>query len=339
MIAVVVVNYRQPQMTVECLESLYIDPGIPFRLYVIDNAPDQGPPSALEQFVSAQPDTTWIRNERNLGFAAACNQALSRILNDSSFHAVAFLNNDAVATPGWLHKMESHLDPEAQVAMVAARMLDYENPDQIDSLGIVLYRSGIASNRSTLSEPLLGPCAGAALYSVPLLHAVQGLSGYVFDPDFFCYAEDTDLAMRARALGFGCAFADDAVVLHRRTASSGGGYNEFVAYHGLRNSLFAMCKNLPGGFFLRNFGWILLMQLAVGLKYLAKGKPLLLWRIYRDFLRGWPRVRSQRREQCARLPHPWHDWADHVSSHFYDRGYIRDVIRTLHHRDIRKSGV
>lgn len=338
MIAVVVINYRRTAVTLACLESLYANAGMPFRLFLVDNASSPASRKSLEAFLARHDEqAVLLCNQDNLGFAAACNQAIGHILATADHDVVALLNNDTLVTPGWLMAMARALDPDRNMHMVASRMLCLAKPHEVDSLGIVFYRSGIASNRKSPDEPLLGPCAGAALYSTKLLRAVQQLSGHVFDPVYFCYAEDTDLALRARALGFDCAQTDDAVVLHHGSLSSGGGFNEFVAYHGLRNSLFALLANLPPGFFLRNAHWILLMQAAVALKYLVKGRPDLLWRIHRDVLRGLPRTWRQRRIQKRRLGHRVLDWRSLVSERFYDPVYLRQSLWGLYRRDVDRA--
>lgn len=333
MIAVVIVDYRRPDLTRECVESLYESSGIPFHLYLIDNAGNEESARPLKALI--RETDTLIRNPDNKGFAGACNQAIRLILDSGNdYRAVALLNNDAIVTHGWLDRMVRTLESDPGIDMVAARMMDRAQPDQVDSLGIVFYKSGIASNRKSLDEPLLGPCGGAALYSTRLLTAVQRAGGEVFDDRFFCYAEDTDLALRARALGFRCAMADDAVVYHWGSLSSGGGFNEFVAYQGLRNSLFTLVKNLPAGFFLRNAGWLLLMQSAVIVKYLVKGKFRLTWRIYRDFFAGLRSMLAKRRRFFQNLDKPPSRDTYPISRHFYDHEYLRKSIRSLHRRDI-----
>ncbi|RKT44464.1 glycosyltransferase family 2 protein [Thiocapsa rosea] len=337
MIGVIVINFRRADLTLECLASLYGNAGAPFHLFLVDNAADAGSRKALGRFAGAHDNVTLIVNDDNRGFTGAVNQALDPLLADPRFDAVALLNNDAVIEDAWLSRMEQRLDPAQGIEMVAARMMDFHAPDRVDSLGIVLYKSGIASNRKDASEPLLGPCGGAALYSTRLLKKVTAVSGYCLDPDFFCYAEDTDLALRARALGYSCAFAEDAVVRHRGSASSGGGYNELVAYYGLRNSLFTMAKNLPAEFFLRHALSIFTMQTAVVLKYLIKAKPRLVWRVYRDFGLGLERVLRQRARMRAQPnAKPW-NWKCIVSRRFYDGAYVKQTLRSLHRRDIRPA--
>jgi GT2 family glycosyltransferase len=86
-------------------------------------------------------------------------------------------------------------------------------------------------------EVLLGPTGGCALLRRRLLEDLRAMHGAWFDEQFFCYAEDTDLVIRARWLGYRAAYAADAIVQHEGSLSSGGPDNDFVLYHGIRNSL------------------------------------------------------------------------------------------------------
>jgi len=335
MIAVVVINYRRPEMTLACLSSLYASRNPEFHLFLIDNGSTSESRKLLRRFSKAHTNITLLCNSENLGFARACNQAFQLVLAQPAFSAVALLNNDSIVEPNWLSAMLAELRPGNGVGMVACRMMSYSEPDKIDSLGIVLYKSGIASNRKRLSDPLLGPCGGAAVYSTTLLHRVQEPTGYIFDPAYFCYAEDTDLALRARIAGFQCAYANDAVVRHHGSASSGGGTNEFVAYYGLRNSLLTMVKGLPGRVLARHCFWITLMQFAIMVKYLAKAKPRLLWRVYRDFTRLAPSALSVRRRLQGSYVNIT-NWDALIAKQFYESGYIISGLLTLHRRDIEE---
>jgi len=334
MIAVVIINYRDTAVTLDCLASLYEHAGHPFHLVLVDNAGDDRSKEQLSAFLANRAQTELLVNTDNRGFAGACNQAITTVIDDPNLEAVALLNNDIVVESNWLRNLLRLLNPSKKLDMVAGRMMRLGEHEQVDSLGIVFYKSGIASNRKQLDQPLLGPCGGAALYSARMLRRLRDVDGYLFDADFFCYAEDTDLALRARALGYSCAFADDAVVRHHGGHSSGGGYNELIAYYGLRNSVFALTKNLPGGFLARNFHWLLIMQLAVALKYLLKGKPRLVWRIYRDVVRGLPRTLRQRRAALQRHPFGQTAWREFCSTDFYNHAYILNATKTLLRRDI-----
>jgi len=89
-------------------------------------------------------------------------------------------------------------------------------------------------------------------------------------------------------LGYRAAYAEDALVFHKGSVSSGGPNSDFVLYHGIRNSLFVLVKDVPARFLLRNLFWMLVLHVAILLRYTIKGKLGVVSRLYRDFLRGIP---------------------------------------------------
>ena len=174
-------------------------------------------------------------------------------------------------------------------------MHQLNNPQTTDSLGVALFASLMPADRKDSSTPYVGPTGGCCLMTRAFLMDLKAIHGYWFDARFFCYCEDVDLVLRARWLGYEPLFVDQVVALHEGQASSGGGYNDFILYHGLRNSLWMAIKCLPRNSLLR-FGLPLLWAhcLAIG-HYTLRGKLPLLFRVYRDGVRGMPatlRLRS-----------------------------------------------
>jgi GT2 family glycosyltransferase len=133
------------------------------------------------------------------------------------------------------------------IGMVACQMVQWQQPDQLDSAGIELDWAGIAWNRghnessthhNTLQK-VFGPCAGAALYTRSLLNQIG-----LFDEDFFAYYEDVDLAWRAQQAGWCCVYQPLARVRHWHSAT--GGQNMPLKTRLLgRNKWWAILKNYP----------------------------------------------------------------------------------------------
>ena len=102
-------------------------------------------------------------------------------------------------------------------------------------------------------------CRARSRGTAELLRAIHQATGEYFDEHFFCYAEDTDLAWRAVLLGYRAAYAEDALVYHKGSISSGGPNSDFVLYHGIRNSLFVLVKDIPARFLLGNLFWMVVL--------------------------------------------------------------------------------
>ncbi len=139
-----------------------------------------------------------IRNPDNRGFCAANNQGFAA--SDSEF--VALLNNDAEAEPDWLEKLASAFDGRPDVGMAASKILVYEDPRRIDKAGHLIYPDGQNRGRGSGEldegqydrvEEILWPDGCAAMYRRAMLDEIGG-----FDEDFFAYADDAELGLRAQ---------------------------------------------------------------------------------------------------------------------------------------------
>jgi GT2 family glycosyltransferase len=223
-ISVVVVNWNRRELLRACLQSLARqDLGRQFELIVVDNGSDDGSSEMVELDFSRVPAfrVRVIRNASNRGFCAANNQGFAA--SDSAF--VALLNNDAEAEPGWLTALVGAFDRRPDIGMAASKILVYEDPRRIDKVGHLIYPDGqnrgrgsgeIDTGQYDRVEDVLWPDGCAAMYRREMLDQI----GY-FDEDFFAYADDAELGLRARIAGWGCLYIPGAVVRHHRGATLG----------------------------------------------------------------------------------------------------------------------
>jgi GT2 family glycosyltransferase len=103
----------------------------------------------------------------------------------------------------------------------------WEDPTRIDKCGHLIYPDGQNRGRGSgqtdhgqfnRTEEVLWPDGCAAMYRREMLEDVGG-----FDEDFFAYADDAELGLRARWAGWRCLYTPDAVVRHHRGATLGLG--------------------------------------------------------------------------------------------------------------------
>ncbi len=328
--AVVLVNYNTADRSLRCVASLQ---GLAarIRLIVVDSGSHPADLAVLRQGLAQDwPAAELIASPLNIGFAAGCNRAITRVLPDAQISHVLLLNNDAVATTQLGPWLTAHLDGHCDADLAGGRVLKLaDGSDEIDSLGIAFYRSLLASNRLDPQDPYFGPTGGCALYARRVLEALQAAHGYMFDEEFFCYAEDTDVAARALLLGFTPAYTDDVLARHEGQASSGGGFNDFVLYHGIRNSLWMLLKCVPLSVILRHLPSLAAIHAGIVLRHGLRGKGRVVFRLYRDALRGTLRMLRKRRRIQAGRRITAAVFARHVSGRFYDRGYVRNALRDL----------
>jgi GT2 family glycosyltransferase len=195
----------------------------PFEVVVVDNgSDDDSPEMVLKDYAeNTRFRTEIIRNSENRGFCAANNQGFAA--SDTEF--VALLNNDAEAEPAWLEKLASAFDGRPDVGMAASKILVHEDPRRIDKAGHLIYPDGQNRGRGSGEldegqydrvEEVLWPDGCAAMYRRAMLDEIGG-----FDEDFFAYADDAELGLRARIAGWKCQYIPGAVVRHHRGATLG----------------------------------------------------------------------------------------------------------------------
>lgn len=266
-VSVIVLGYNGRDYLDACLASL-LDQDMPrseYELLYVDNASSDGSASFVrERF----PDVRVIELERNFGFAEGNNRGVK----ETSGRCVAVVNQDTVCHRRWLSELAGALEARPDALAAHSNVLTpwcpgYENRDREGEPAIVhvaeLNRYGFVTyeQRPYAPEPIETVfLAGAA--TLVRRDAVDRF-GYLFDPDFFAYCEDTDLALRLRNLGATNLLVPNAVVYHDLTPSTS------LSWWTLRKTLLILRNR--GLAFYKNLG---LVELLGFLPWLIAGAPL-----------------------------------------------------------------
>ncbi len=319
-ICVVIPTQRGRGWLPACFAALAAQTYADFEVIVIDNASDDGTYAWLAG--QATPFLLRIiRNEQNVGFAAAVNQGICA----STAPFVALLNDDTEPDPQWLasllHAESKNQNRKLKIGSIASLMLYASQPDVVQSAGIAIDRAAIAWDRlagraatdTECNQPceIFGASGGAALYRREMLAEIG-----LFDERFFAYLEDVDLAWRAQLAGWRCVYAPTARVLHHTSATSGEG-SPFKRYLLGRNKVWMVLKNARW----RDWPLILFYDiLAVGFRVFAQRDTHAL----RGRIAGWlgalPALRARRavgQSVISQMAQPTGLWA--VLRRFYRR--------------------
>lgn len=242
LITAIVVDFNGGSRLDEALASLFAQRAVTVEVILVDNGSTDGAAARAHERYGDQ--LTYIRNSTNLGFAAANNQAFERARGEW----IVLLNNDAVADSNALAALMKAAASSPDIGMLACRVVMYDQPHVFDSAGLLVYPDGVCRARGweekdlgqyDRTEEVLGPHGAAAAYRRTMVEKIG-----LFDPAYFAYLEDLDLALRAQLAGWRCLYVPDAVVRHRKS-STFGNYSRFKAYHVERNRIYAAVKLLP----------------------------------------------------------------------------------------------
>jgi len=298
--SIVIILYNGGAYIGDCLESV-ANQGVPGpEIIVIDNGSTDGGMALVQ---SAYPAVRLVRNVKNTGFAAACNQGAAMAQGEF----LVFLNQDTRVLPGWLAGLLAPLEVDPGVGLATAKLLLMSQPERINLCGLDLHYSGLSFGRGIMqpadSMPhaaQVGAVSGAAFALRKSLW--DELGG--FDPAYYMYYEDTDLSWRAWLAGYACCYAPGSVALHDAPLAP----TTLALSYSARNRLVLLLKTwklptlillAPGLLLAELVDWGLMA--AYGKAGLRAKVSALGW-----VCRQWRSIRARRRAaQAARVKPDW----------------------------------
>ncbi|SLN68177.1 N-acetylglucosaminyl-diphospho-decaprenol L-rhamnosyltransferase [Roseovarius litorisediminis] len=305
-IAIVIVNYKTPELVIGCLKSLEHEIGDSgdVNVFVGDADSQDGSVELISDFITTE-CLDWascFEIGENGGFAFGNNYIVkTRVLPDEDFDFIHFLNPDTYIYPGAVKALADFLNENPNVAIAGSRL---ENPDGS-------YRAYGFRFPSPIREFFRGARINAVARKFPASEIVVGgmdvtqevdwVSGASFmmrrsvldetglmDDGYFLYFEETDLMKRVRKAGHAIWHVTESRVVHIAGQATGmrpgAGKPQRVPSFWLRSR---------NKFFRDHYGWLGLgvanfMFLAGDVVYrthrLLRSKPIenppYLWRDY-----------------------------------------------------------
>lgn len=329
-IGLLLINFNTAVQTIRCLDSILNSSLMPDSILLLDNASEIKDFNLLVQHCKSRfiPGLKLYRSSINIGFAQGSNLLIELALRDESCDKIVLLNNDAIAEKEMLHRLCEALRSPGRIGLAGGRMHRLSHPEQVDTLGISIYASLMPADRKSLDDGYIGPTGGCCILTREMLEDSRSVFGYYFDPRFFCYCEDTDLALRSLLLGYTPAYIDELLALHEGQASSGK-VNNFVAYHGLRNVFWMHIKLMPRALLWKHGILILLAHFLTVGRHSVNGRFGLLINIYKDVFGRMPEFWYERRRIKNYMRENGHVIDSLLTQRFYRKGYARQLWKSM----------
>ena len=224
MVSVFVVSYNTKDILRQCLQALFThSAGIEIEVFVVDNNSED---ASLQMVQAEFPSVHLIANSKNVGFAAANNQAFRL----ATGRYIILLNPDAYLQPLSLDKGIEFMDKNPLCGLCGGKIISIEGKLEPSArrfptaLSKLLTLSGISGKYS--HSPVLNRHEfGGFAHDKPIeADWVPGTFTIVrkemldsigfFDERFFLYYEETDLCLRAKKAGWKVYFIPFAEVMH-----------------------------------------------------------------------------------------------------------------------------
>jgi GT2 family glycosyltransferase len=207
LVSIVVVSFNNEAFIAECLSCAFAQDYEPKEVIVVDQASRDATVAIIRRDF---PHARLIENQHNTGFAAGMNRGIASargelmlLLNSDLFLEATFLSRSVA----WL-RGPSVDDRVGMLASVVHCHRNGERTSDVNSLGqmLVPYHAVVDSDQQDRVEWVAGPAGSVMLLTRPMLEDIRLPSGDYLDEQYFCYGEDTELALRAQVMGWRCIF-------------------------------------------------------------------------------------------------------------------------------------
>lgn len=234
MISVVIVNYHSARQTERAIKSI-LQSGVKREIIVVDNSCTSGEREILDEMRKSY-GFSLICNDKNIGFARACNQAYAR----SKKKYIFLLNPDAFVMPSCLGILRDFLENTPTAGSASPQVywddeMRYFFPHYTlpsPSMDLCVRLSSLSRKFRTiysLSErrknlELWGASSPLKVKNlhggvVMIKRSAVEQSGGLFDERFFLFYEDTDLFFRMRKKGYDLYVVPEAKAVHNYSHS------------------------------------------------------------------------------------------------------------------------
>ena len=210
-IGIVLLNWREDELTQDCLNSLRQQRDVSYEVVLIENE------SKGSSHFEAMEGVRVIHNQDNLGFSKAVNQGL-RLLATSGPDAFLLLNNDVLfETEDVLSTLYAGLTSDPQAGAVAPHVVCMDQPDNLlHTWGLrnwLLAADWTGSGKRV--DEIAEPCEADMLNAACLLIRPQALSQVgLWDEAYFIYYDDMDWTWRAHCEGWKLIYEPGCSVRH-----------------------------------------------------------------------------------------------------------------------------
>jgi GT2 family glycosyltransferase len=245
-IAIIILNWNQRQVTLDCLASLREQHYSNLSIILVDNGSSDGSVAAVH---SMYPEVTVLQNSENLGFAEGNNVGIRYALQSDAQY-IMLMNNDTTVDPEMLDDLVAVIGADTTVGIVGPKMLYFDHPDLIWCAGNKInWRNGKTirlqseqkdkgADGDSREVDFITACA------IILRRQVIEQIG-LLDPRFFIYYEETDWCIRARRVGWHILYVPRARLYHKVSAAMGI-TSPATDYYMNRNVMLFLAKNLRG---------------------------------------------------------------------------------------------
>jgi len=250
-LSVVTLNYKTPDLTLSCTESLYRQFRHEFENgtiehIIVDNLSEDGSVEKIQKEIKEKnyKNVKLIPNSENAGFGRGCNLGAQHAKGDF----VLFLNSDTQVENRDFLEMADFLSAHPEVAIIGGKMKNSNGTAQLSagkfySLPYVflmllgLERFGFMKRSPDAISKVDWVSGGCMMVNKKLFEKIGS-----FDKNIFMYMEDMELCFRAKKHKYLTYFYPNTNVIHKAQGSSN---RSFAIAHIYKGIVYFYQKHMP----------------------------------------------------------------------------------------------
>lgn len=243
LLSVILVNFKRPDLTIDCVRSLLSSKFTDFEIVIVDN---ESTPESNDKLRASCPRAVVLPSEKNLGFGGANNLGIRYALQHGADY-ILLLNNDTIVRDDTIEILLRTAKEYPQAGVIGAKIYYYERPNELWYAGgrlDVNKALGRHIGIGKIDDGYRMECVETDFVTGCCLLTKREVIDKIgmLDHSYFLYDEDADYSIRARKAGYSVLYQPSASLYHRVSKSAGWDSPVYI-YFNLRNKLLFLRKN------------------------------------------------------------------------------------------------
>ncbi len=224
LVSVVIVNYNSGNYLVNCVRSVMNSTYPRKELMVVDNASCD---ASVAEMLAAFPRVKVIRNETNLGYAAAGNIGIT----SAKGQFIVIMNPETLVNTDWLEQLVKAAVRYPRGAFFQPKILLMNNQRVLNSAGNMIHITGFGVCRglgeldSEAFQKESEVCYTSGACTLVRRQALREIG--LMEDLFLAYGEDKDWGWRASMLRWQSVYVPSSKILHKWSSTLGQSPRKF----------------------------------------------------------------------------------------------------------------
>ncbi len=240
-VTIITVNYRNPGVTLELLQSLRNCTFQDFEVIVVENDPVE---NATSRYKEVLPEVKVIVSKENLGFAGGNNLGIKAAKGEF----VYLINNDTEVSQDTFIPLLEIMDNDPEVGAVCPKIKYFQDPSRIQFAGFT--EVDVWGRNKMMGKNEVDQGQHDKGLSIPYGHgAAMMVRKDIIDqvglmPEYyFLYYEELDWSVRIIKAGYKIRYEPRGVILHKESMTVGK-MSPLKTFYINRNRIVFMRKNM-----------------------------------------------------------------------------------------------